>query len=110
MELGHKTFDIHMTNEHGDDWVEQTPMDKDTIFDTVMDIWMDLSGENDLDTTEGIEESLTSLEYLSNMEPNEQLSYRTCLAEQGIEYTPLQVNLLCKAIKFAFEAFDASQE
>lgn len=104
--MTHDEFDIHMINEYGDDWGDQTPKDKDTIFDTVMDIWMDLSGDNDLDSEEDIQDSLASLDYLSNMKKAEQLSYRTCLAEQGIEYTPMQVEMLCGAIKYAFEVFE----
>lgn len=108
--MTHDEFDIHMTSEYGDDWVGQAFRDKDTIFATCTDIWMDLSGENDVDSAEEIEDSLQSLAYLATMRPEEQLSYRTCLAEQGIEYTPMQVEMICVAIKFAFEAFDAAQE
>ena len=108
--MTHDEFDIHMTSTYGDDWVGQSCKDKDTIFATVTDIWMDLSGENDIDSPEDIEDSLQSLVYLATMKPKEQLSYRTCLAEQGIEYTPMQVQMLCGAIEFAFKAFDAAQE
>lgn len=92
-------YDIHMTNNFGDDWLDQTAADKDKLWQTTLETWNDIAKNENA-------EGLMSLAILGGMEPAERLLYRTALAEEGQEFTPLQVDLLCQSINYTFSLYD----
>jgi hypothetical protein len=101
--MRHDDFEIFMTSEHGDDWCGTAMPTKDKIFATVLDVWRDLNAET---ASENAESELGSLKILSEMDGKNRLAYRGYLAEAGVEFTPKQVDFLCDAIRYAFDAFE----
>ncbi len=100
--MTHNEFDEHMTIWFEDTWVELPLADQSKIFGTVCDIWRDLAIGDDAD-----EESLVSLFCLTSLTEKQKVDYRTYLSEAGAEYTPLQVDMLCEAVRYAFEVYDS---
>ena len=101
MLLSHKDYHEYMLNNWEHEWSEQSNPDMDKLYQVALDTFNDLQNEGD----EMAEANLMALAMISQMEEKELLEYRMCLAEEGQEYTPLQVRMLSASINYAFSMY-----
>lgn len=100
-------FDMAMTTVFQDNWCDVSPVDKDRVFNTVMEIWLILEVD---ELNDDHEETLANYHQISIMDEKTRLQYRHCLALEGLEYTPDQVEMLAFAIEYAFESYNEHME
>lgn len=106
MLLRHKDYHEFMLNNYEHEWTEQASSDMDKLYQVALDCWNDLMNEGQ----EEAEGNLVALAMITQMEPRELLLYRTALAEEGQEYTPLQVKMLAASISYAFTLYYGEPE
>ena len=89
-------FYKHMEDLYGEEFKKQEIRNQfyDKLLDTIQEANKD-------------DQNLSALVELTLMGPTDKLIYRNTMACCGVEYTPIQVNILISTIEYALEYVDS---
>lgn len=91
-----RSFYKHMESKYGDEFKSQEI--KNQFYDKLLDTIQEASKDD---------QNLLALIELTMMGPTDKLIYRNTMSCIGIEYTPMQVNILISTIEYALEYVDS---